>query len=87
MSTPYKGKRRCFGEYRCDKCNRSWMSANSWANFGQKCTNCNINVMPHKQTPLEKPDGLDKSDPLKSHPQDLCAKCKSLGRFCGKSYY
>ncbi|XP_075986850.1 zinc finger CCHC domain-containing protein 24-like isoform X2 [Anticarsia gemmatalis] len=49
MSTPYKGKRRCFGEYRCDKCNRSWMSANSWANFGQKCTNCNINVMPHKQ--------------------------------------
>ncbi|KAJ8730644.1 hypothetical protein PYW08_002057 [Mythimna loreyi] len=87
MSTPYQGKGRCFGEYRCTQCNRSWMSANSWANYGQECTSCKINVMPHKQRPLLKPDGLDKSDPEKSHPRELCQKCKSLGSFCGKSYY
>lgn len=86
MSTPYNGKKRCFGEYKCPECNRKWMSANSWANYGQECTQCKINVMPHKQTPLEKPKGLDKSDPNKRHPMELCQKCKKLGVYCGSTY-
>ncbi|CAG0894915.1 unnamed protein product [Darwinula stevensoni] len=31
---------------------------------------------------LGKPEGLDVSDPSKPHPQDLCEKCRSLGRKC-----
>ncbi|KAH9361575.1 hypothetical protein HPB48_001452 [Haemaphysalis longicornis] len=47
--TPYQGKKRCFGEYKCPKCKRKWMSGNSWANMGQKCIKCHLNVYPHKQ--------------------------------------
>ena len=84
--TPYQGKRRCFGEYKCPKCDRLWMSANSWANTGQQCQSCNIVVYPHKQRPLEKPEGLDVGDTSISHPQHLCEKCKRLGHFCGDRY-
>ncbi|XP_046275568.1 zinc finger CCHC domain-containing protein 24 isoform X2 [Marmota monax] len=49
--TPYQGKKRCFGEYKCPKCKRKWMSGNSWANMGQECIKCHINVYPHKQAP------------------------------------
>ncbi|XP_077086983.1 zinc finger CCHC domain-containing protein 24-like [Siphateles boraxobius] len=80
--TPYQGKKRCFGEYKCPKCKRKWMSGNSWANMGQECIKCHINVYPHKQRPLEKPDGLDVSDQSKEHPQHLCEKCKNLGYYC-----
>uniref|UniRef100_A0A1B6DEJ2 3CxxC-type domain-containing protein n=2 Tax=Clastoptera arizonana TaxID=38151 RepID=A0A1B6DEJ2_9HEMI len=80
--TPYQGKKRCFGEYKCPKCKRKWMSGNSWANMGQECIKCHINVYPHKQRPLEKPDGLDVSDQSKVHPQHLCEKCKQLGFYC-----
>ncbi|XP_043599704.1 zinc finger CCHC domain-containing protein 24-like [Bombus pyrosoma] len=80
--TPYQGKKRCFGEYKCPKCKRKWMSGNSWANMGQECIKCHINVYPHKQRPLEKPDGLDVSDQSKVHPQHLCQKCKTLGYYC-----
>ncbi|TNN48113.1 Zinc finger CCHC domain-containing protein 24 [Liparis tanakae] len=80
--TPYQGKKRCFGEYKCPKCKRKWMSGNSWANMGQECIKCHINVYPHKQRPLEKPDGLDVSDQSKEHPQHLCEKCKDLGYYC-----
>lgn len=80
--TPYQGKKRCFGEYKCSKCKRKWMSGNSWANMGQECIKCQINVYPHKQRPLEKPDGLDVSDQSKEHPQYLCEKCKCLGYYC-----
>ncbi|KAJ0060637.1 hypothetical protein NL108_016744 [Boleophthalmus pectinirostris] len=80
--TPYQGKKRCFGEYKCPKCKRKWMSGNSWANMGQECIKCHINVYPHKQRPLEKPDGLDVSDQSKEHPQHLCEKCKILGHYC-----
>ncbi|KAK5881350.1 zinc finger CCHC domain-containing protein 24-like [Gymnodraco acuticeps] len=80
--TPYQGKKRCFGEYKCPKCKRKWMSGNSWANMGQECIKCHINVYPHKQRPLEKPDGLDVSDQSKEHPQHLCEKCKVLGYYC-----
>lgn len=80
--TPYQGKKRCFGEYKCPKCKRKWMSGNSWANMGQECIKCHINVYPQKQRPLEKPDGLDVSDQSKVHPQHLCQKCKQLGYYC-----
>ncbi|KAH9508415.1 Zinc finger CCHC domain-containing protein 24 [Bulinus truncatus] len=80
--TPYQGKKRCFGEYKCPKCKRKWMSGNSWANMGQECIKCHILVYPHKQRPLEKPDGLDVSDQSKVHPQHLCEKCKMLGYYC-----
>nr|CAB3267886.1 zinc finger CCHC domain-containing protein 24 [Phallusia mammillata] len=80
--TPYQGKKRCFGVYKCSKCKRKWMSSNSWANMGQDCNKCRIVVYPHKQRPLEKPDGLDVSDQSKEHPQHLCEKCKSLGYYC-----
>eukprot|EP00794_Sanderia_malayensis_P002530 gene2530-2926_t len=84
--TPYQGKRRCFGEYKCPSCKRKWMSSNSWASMGQMCVKCNISVYPHKQRPLEKPDGLDVSDPTKEHPQTLCEKCKVLGYYCRRLY-
>ncbi|KAI1285256.1 Zinc finger CCHC domain-containing protein 24 [Halotydeus destructor] len=80
--TPYQGSRRCFGEFRCPTCGRSWMSGNSWANLGQECQSCKIMVYPHKQRPLEKPDGLDKSDEKVAHPSHLCEKCRKLGRSC-----
>ncbi|CAK9296861.1 unnamed protein product [Gordionus sp. m RMFG-2023] len=82
--TPYQGKKRCFGEYKCSKCKRKWMSGNSWANMGQECMKCRLNVYPHKQRPLEKPDGLDVSDQSKEHPQSLCEKCRILGYYCRK---
>ena len=50
--TPYQGKKRCFGEYKCPKCKRKWMSGNSWANMGQECIKCHLNVYPHKQVTL-----------------------------------
>ncbi|XP_046860077.1 zinc finger CCHC domain-containing protein 24-like [Xenia sp. Carnegie-2017] len=83
--TPYQGKKRCFGEYKCPSCKRKWMSGNSWANMGQMCVKCHINVYPHKQRPLDKPDGLDVSDQAKEHPQHLCEKCKSLGYYCRRA--
>ncbi|KAA0724860.1 Zinc finger CCHC domain-containing protein 24 [Triplophysa tibetana] len=58
--TPYRGTKRCFGEYKCPKSKRKGMSGNSWANMGQECIKCHVNVYP--QRPLEKPDGLDVSD-------------------------
>ncbi|KAK2820484.1 hypothetical protein Q5P01_023443 [Channa striata] len=77
--TPYQGKKRCFGEYKCPKCKRKWMSGNSWANMGQECMKCHINVYPHKQHPLEKSDAADQT---KEHLQDLCEKCQVLGYSC-----
>lgn len=47
--TPYQGWKRCFGEFKCSKCLRTWMSGNSWADMGQECTTCKVNVYPHKQ--------------------------------------
>ncbi|CAG2101329.1 unnamed protein product [Medioppia subpectinata] len=84
--TPYQGRKRCFGEYKCSKCKRKWMSGNSWANCGQQCIKCHIMVYPHKQRPLDKPDGLDVSDQSKEHPQHLCEKCISLGYYCRQNH-
>ncbi|XP_071949024.1 zinc finger CCHC domain-containing protein 24-like [Antedon mediterranea] len=82
--TPYQGRKRTFGEFHCKDCDRTWCSSHSWADKGQKCQTCEVNVYPTKQTPLQKPDGLDEHiDVNKHHPQDLCERCKELGRFCG----
>ncbi|XP_066258339.1 zinc finger CCHC domain-containing protein 24-like [Euwallacea similis] len=77
--TPYQGPKRCFGEYTCPKCKNSWMSGNSWADMGQECKTCNINVYPHTQRPLEKHNGPDLRKP---HLKNLCEKCKTLGHLC-----
>ncbi|XP_077989396.1 zinc finger CCHC domain-containing protein 24-like [Glandiceps talaboti] len=81
--------RRCFGEYQCTKCNRKWMSANSWKDAGQRCQSCNTVVLAHKQKPLEKPEELAVGDRKKEHPQHLCMKCQSLGHPCtdGHTFY
>ena len=49
MPTPYQGKKRCFGEFECSQCFKTWKSANSRANEPQECTNCHIKVFPQKQ--------------------------------------
>lgn len=54
MATPYQGKKRCFGEYKCMICSRRWMSGNSYANKPQMCINCKIEVYPTKQKALDK---------------------------------
>ena len=52
--TPYQGKGRRFGYYKCGKCRKHWKSAYSWANEYQRCRSCGTNVYPYKQRPLEK---------------------------------
>ena len=66
--TPYQGQKRCFGEFKCHKCKRKWMSGNSWANTSQQCIKCRLPIFPVKQRPLERPDGLDVSDQSRIHP-------------------
>ena len=79
--TPYQGPKRCFGEFKCPKCNREWQSGYSWANTGQECKDCNVRIFPYKQSKLEKSDD-DKRDPSRNHEQAKCEKCRSLGRRC-----
>ncbi|KAF6251282.1 hypothetical protein COO60DRAFT_1676828 [Scenedesmus sp. NREL 46B-D3] len=83
--TPYQGDKRCFGFYRCPTCRRRWTSGNSWANMGQECQKCLINVYPYKQQPLEKSEeDLERIDEDKPHPQHLCEMCQKLGYYCGE---
>jgi Zinc-binding domain len=72
-----------FGYYRCHKCLREWQSANSWRDFGQRCSKCNCVVKAYKRRNLIK---SNKIDPNKPHPMHLCEKCKKLGRSCVTSY-
>ncbi|CAF0757431.1 unnamed protein product [Brachionus calyciflorus] len=53
VPTPYQGKKRCFGEYMCQNCQKSWKSANSKANTPQECTRCHAQVFPTKQSSLD----------------------------------
>ncbi|XP_050690807.1 zinc finger CCHC domain-containing protein 24-like [Eriocheir sinensis] len=82
--TPYQGKRRVFGHYRCPKCNVEWNSANSWANTFQKCKTCNSEVYPYKQEKLV-PSGENKE--RKAHPENLCQRCMRRGRPCWQDKY
>ena len=65
QKTPYQGKKRVWGEFRCPDCNRYWSSGHSWANMGQKCEVCDIMVYPYHQRPLDKPDS---GETLITHP-------------------
>lgn len=47
--TSYQGKKRCFGEYKCHVCLKTWKSANSRANESQLCARCHAQVFPLKQ--------------------------------------
>jgi len=78
--TPYQGKGKCFGEYRCPNCNKTWSSGNSWANKGQQCEQCLSNVYPYSQRALEKSKG--QKDNGRPHRSDLCEKCKEVGGNC-----
>lgn len=71
--TPYQGHKRCFGEFKCNKCKRKWMSANSWANNAQQCIKCKIPVYPFKQRPLDKVE----LQMVKMN-QRICWRCWSL---------
>ena len=82
--TPYQGRHRSIGEFCCNQCYHKWTSRNSWANFSQNCQNCEIEVFPHRQYPLEKPYNMNSTDPFKKHPYDFCGKCKNLGISCRK---
>ncbi|MES1906423.1 MAG: Zinc finger CCHC domain-containing protein 24, partial [Paramarteilia canceri] len=52
FKTPYQGRKRCFGEFHCSKCQRRWNSSNSWANMGQICNRCESIVYPDRQWPV-----------------------------------
>ncbi|CAG9316898.1 unnamed protein product [Blepharisma stoltei] len=80
--TQYQGPWRVYGYFRCEKCKRTWSSGNSWANCGQQCLKCNINVYPHLQTPLIRSKTSKSEGPEKAHKSDLCEKCKQLGYSC-----
>jgi len=53
IKTPYQGKKRCFGEFRCPACGKEWKSANSRANESQTCTRCYMQVLPTRQKSLQ----------------------------------
>ncbi|CAG9812578.1 unnamed protein product [Phaedon cochleariae] len=46
-------EKRCFGQYKCPKCERRWSSGNTWPNMGQQCEKCLIFVLPYSTVPLE----------------------------------
>jgi hypothetical protein len=50
--TPYQGRHRAYGAFRCQRCNRTWNSSYSWANTGQQCMSCDDMVYPHMQRRL-----------------------------------
>ncbi|KAI1297137.1 Zinc finger CCHC domain-containing protein 24 [Halotydeus destructor] len=83
--TPYQGKKRSFGLFRCVPCNRLWASAASWANCGQQCHTCMANVYPHKQWKLKRQ--AQRPDVQRAHESDLCEKCRQLGTNCSKLRY
>ena len=35
-----RGHRRCYGYFRCEKCDHPWESAWAWDGWGQKCRRC-----------------------------------------------
>jgi len=84
MNTPYQGKKRCFGFYRC-WCKNQWHSAYSWANTTQECKVCTLSVYPYKQQKLDKLIKIP-IDKTKNHIQELCGKCKNNYDSCVKHY-
>ncbi|XP_067933218.1 uncharacterized protein [Watersipora subatra] len=86
--TPYQGRKRVYGKFKCRICNREWQSGNSWANMGQRCLNCGNNVFPYAQRALEKSEETKSAEgATKRHPQELCQKCFLLGHHCRRQKY
>ncbi|CAG9313568.1 unnamed protein product [Blepharisma stoltei] len=79
--TPYQGKMRAYGFFKCQECNRQWSSGYSWANKGQQCLTCEINVYPYRQRKLE-PKKFKRGEIRKPHQIKLCEKCQDLGYPC-----
>ncbi|CAD7088388.1 unnamed protein product [Hermetia illucens] len=93
QSTPYQGSSRCFGKYKCPKCNRAWASACSWANTWQQCNACKSKVYPHNQWKLKKRKNQKPTKPdedadakIKGHIKELCEKCRIIGSNCLKYF-
>ncbi|KAK7006494.1 hypothetical protein SK128_005597 [Halocaridina rubra] len=78
--TPYQGSRRACGRFHCDECDREWFSPNSWANCYQRCRECNGQVYPNAQFPLEK--CKRSKNIISSHLSDLCQMCQKQGYQC-----
>ena len=51
LNTPYQGKKRCLGIFKCT-CQRSWTSIHSYSNKSQKCLQCQTQTYPKNQYPL-----------------------------------
>ena len=68
FKTPYQGRKRCFGHYKCCK---EWTSGYSWADTCQQCSDCSKYIYPYKQSTLKKTNKRGAS----AHIQALCAKC------------
>ena len=51
--TPYQGKKRSYGHFKCTQCNARWGSAYSWANTWQQCKTCKTKVYPYSQVKLK----------------------------------
>jgi DNA-directed RNA polymerase subunit RPC12/RpoP len=45
MSEELGKKYPCFGEFKCPRCHKKWQSSKAWADYGQQCKSCSINVM------------------------------------------
>ena len=88
LLTPYQGPNRVYGYFKCTICRRKWESGNSWANYGQQCKRCKINIYPYRQENLqrneeeEEEEEVSHIDKNKPHLSSLCQKCKKLGRNC-----
>lgn len=75
---------RYFGNFHCHRCKSSWQSGNAFKRHYQKCQQCKRRTYPNKLKPLAKDLGLhggERSKPL-PHQQELCQRCKKLGRSC-----
>ncbi|KAL7633844.1 UNVERIFIED_CONTAM: hypothetical protein RMT77_015800 [Armadillidium vulgare] len=83
--TPYQGKRRSFGWFRCAKCKKDWSSAYSWANTHQQCKTCLAEIYPYRQAKLKRSN--EKKDDRPPHQVNLCGKCKALGKPCTRYVY
>ena len=88
----YDGEEPCFGEYYCSECDKKWRNGRSWIDKWQGCYSCYeksqslVECYPLKQRRRRK---LQRYNPNVSprnngpgHVQELCQKCRELGRLC-----
>ncbi|CAL4081206.1 unnamed protein product [Meganyctiphanes norvegica] len=73
-------EQRYFGEFKCQKCKKTWASAHTYKGFYQKCKRCFSQVYPRNQRELERSGEKKKSST--PHPPELCQKCIQSRREC-----